>query len=497
VTDLPASTVTGLADGRWHRLHPATPFLRGGITFVAIAGFVLVQFRDVVLNMLTGGPDDRDPLLWISEHGYVGLALLGVLVVLALVVGGFYLSWRASSFRITDEVVEVRRGLVNRSHRRARLDRVQGVAVQRPFLARLFGAARLEVDVAGHDANVRLEYLGGAAADGLRRDILLLASGARAQGTSPVAAGSALDQRVAELLAPELDPALAAGERVVTMHAGRLLGSIVLSGSLVWLLVFTVGPVVAFGRGREIASFAVVIPGLIALFGFVSRRLTRSLRYTIAATDDGIRIGYGLFSTNNETLPPGRIHAIELAQPLLWRPLGWWRIRINRASNSRQNANQSTTTVLPVGDLADVERVLALMLPEAAGLADALVSRGGDGFTVSPRRARVLRPFSLRRNGFALRDGLVLLRRGWLLRTLVIVPLARAQSVSLAQGPLDRRLRLAEVRLHTVPGPVAATLGALDEGDAALFGATVSGDVVTAIAADRAHRWREGGAATA
>ncbi|MEB0307654.1 PH domain-containing protein, partial [Cryobacterium sp. 10I1] len=78
-------------------------------------------------------------------------------------------SWRMHTFRVSGEVVEVRSGLVFRSNRRARLDRIQGVNIVRPFIPRLFGAAKLEVSVAGQDANVHLAYLGSAAADALRR----------------------------------------------------------------------------------------------------------------------------------------------------------------------------------------------------------------------------------------------------------------------------------------------------------------------------------------
>ncbi len=100
---------------------------------------------------------------------------------LLLFIGGFYLSWRMHTFRITDEQVEVRSGILFRTNRKGRLDRIQGINIVRPFFARLFGAARLEVNVAGSDGNVQLAYLSGVRADELRRDILLLASGTQQQ----------------------------------------------------------------------------------------------------------------------------------------------------------------------------------------------------------------------------------------------------------------------------------------------------------------------------
>ena len=490
-----------LADGQWHRLHPATPLLRGGFAFVAILGFVVLNLRDVLIQLVIGGPDyGQDPVEWVVSNGYAA-GVLGIIAVgLLLFIAGFYVSWRMHTFRITDELVEVRSGILFRTNRRGRLDRIQGVNMSRPFLARLFGAAKLEVNVAGHDANVQLAYLGSNAADELRREILLLASGTRSEA-APAAAGasgSLLEKRARELLAPELDPDLAPVESVVQMHLGRLLGSLLLSNITLALIIIAIAIITFISTtGRFFLLFALV-PTIIGMFSYYFRRFTRSVRYSIAATDDGIRIGFGLLSTSNETLPPGRIHAIEVRQPLLWRPFGWWEIRINRAASStgRGGARQAETTVLPVGNRADVRKVMALVLPglddaTAATLESGMTGRGtANGFTSSPRRAVVLRPFSWRRNAFALTEDLVLLRRGAVWRQLDIVPRARLQSLGLHQGPLQRWLRLASIRLHTVAGPVDARLGAIDAAQATTAFGEIAAAAVRSAGTDTSHRWR-------
>ncbi|MDO8337338.1 MAG: PH domain-containing protein, partial [Microcella sp.] len=181
--------MTDFADGEWHRLHRATPLFRGGLAVLILAGVVFGNFRDRIVDLVFGdqgfggdpGDDDfgGDPLDFILRENLV-LAALGVaLLVLLLAVGGFYLSWRLHTFRITDEVVEVRSGILFRTNRKGRLDRIQGINIARPFIPRLFGAAKLEISVAGNDANVQLSYLRSGDADALRREILLLASGAR------------------------------------------------------------------------------------------------------------------------------------------------------------------------------------------------------------------------------------------------------------------------------------------------------------------------------
>jgi len=494
-----------LADGQWHRLHPATPFLRGGIAFVAIIGVIVVNARDVFLDTLFGGGGREIRFLErFAESSLILLAILAVVVILLLSVGGFYLSWRMHTFRITDELVEVRSGILFRTNRRGRLDRIQGINISRPFLARLFGAAKLEVNVAGQDANVELAYLGSAGADNLRLAILQLASGTRAAeaaaaaSSAPAGVAGLVESRVNELLAPELDPNAAPPESIVRISIPRLIGSLVLSEATVIAILAGVGIITTVIVTGEYGWIFALLPGLLGFGGYLASRLTRSLRYSIAATDDGIRVGYGLLSTTNETLPPGRIHAVEVSQPLLWRPAGWWEIKINTASQAASSSGATAkTTLLPVGDMSDVHRVLQLILPsladdESRALLEAGLAAGAhdDAYVTSPKRAAILRWFSWRRNGFVLISDAVALRKGAIWRSLVLVPQARMQSVSMHEGPLLRRMKLAELRVHTVAGPITAAIGALDRADVVRFFDEVAHAAVHAAGVDTSHRWR-------
>jgi putative membrane protein len=517
--------VSDFTDGEWHRLHPLTPLLRGGVTFVAILGVLIYNVRDILIDIAFGGPGgEGEPLVWLYENGYVGIAALVLIGGLVIVIGGYYLSWRMNTFRITEEVVEVRSGILFRRNRKGRLDRIQGINIARPFFARLFGAARLEVNVAGQDANVKLDYLASSAADELRRDILGLASGtriakaeARAEaevqaelptdavgqpGHRAAVVSHLIDQRVTELLAPELDPELAPPESVVSMHLGRLIGSLLLSGFTLFVLAFIAGIIWGVAATGSLVFLVGLLPALIGTSSFYVTRFTRSLRYSIAGTPDGVRIGFGLLSTSNETLPPGRIHSVQVNQPLLWRPAGWWEVKVNRASTSSAKgaAGQANTTILPVGNLDDVRKVLALVLPDltdarsAGVLVSGMTSNGApdDGFTNSPRRARFYLWFSQRRNGFAMLPGAVVLRQGVVWRQLTIVPEARMQSVAVHQGPVFRVARLASVRLHTVAGPIVPRLGALDSADAMGFFRDVADAAILSSSVDTSHRWRSG-----
>ncbi len=284
----------------------------------------------------------------------------------------FRLSWRFHTLRISEDDVEVRSGVLFRTHRRAPLDRVQGVNLTRPMVARLLGLAKLEVVGAGLDANVKLEYLSGKDAEAIRGDILRLASGRRlAEGRAEPGGRASFARQAAAAVGSGLqgivdgeDLSDAEPESIVRIPFGRLVASRVLSGSSLILIALVVGIVVAASVSTLWLLFTVV-PMFLAFGAYYVRSIARGLRYSIAPTVDGVRVTFGLFTTVSEVVPPGRVHAIEVRQPLMWRPFGWWTISVNRLSgrSSTDTSNDQLAAVLPIGTRADVERVLRILAP--------------------------------------------------------------------------------------------------------------------------------------
>jgi putative membrane protein len=489
--------------------------MKGGLFLVVVIGIIVTNLRDRLIGFFIPGGEEEwdysgDPIDFIVANNLILVAALVVLGVLLVLLALFWLSWRFHTFRITGDDVEVRSGVLFRTHRRAPLDRVQGVNLTRPMVARLLGMAKLEVVGAGLDANVKLEYLSTANAEAVRGDILRLASGRqldqqRAAGEAG-GEGRRRDRAVAAVSAgitgliegaegPVDEPA-----SVVHIPPGRLIGSHLLSNSTIWLLVIIGGVVAGSIIGTPWLLFSLV-PMLIGFGAYWFRQITRSLRYSIAPTAAGVRITFGLFTTITETLPPGRIHAVEISQPLFWRAAGWWRIRVNRLSgrSATDSAQQQFAEVLPVGTRADVERVLRLILPVLPEDAWPDVFEKGilgpaaeDPYTNTPRRARWLRPLSWRRNGFLLTPEALMLRSGVLRRALVVLPLARLQSIRISQGPVDRALDVANLTGHTVLGQVSGTLGILDRTAALDVWHGTAAGIVGAASRDRSHRWDSG-----
>jgi putative membrane protein len=249
-------------------------------------------------------------------------------------------------------------------------------------------------------------------------------------------------------------------------------------------------------------ALGIGIPFVIAAVAITWAQISKSLRYSIAPTPDGVRITYGLFTTITETIPPGRIFAVEVTQSLLWRPFGWWAIKINRMSGKSLSQQQSSTAqqfniVLPVGVAADVQRVLELILPDLPVEDRPLVwahgiqgpQADGDPYRVMARRAWWRRPFSWKRHGFAVTDYGLMLRRGNLWRKLAVFPLARLQGISAQQGPIDRLQRVGYLKAHNVAGPV---LGEVVGIESAIINESL-GDIArrasAAVQRDHGHRW--------
>jgi len=497
----------------WRRVHPLTPAVRGWLAMLVLAGAVLnIAVDDLVASYLghpvgPGAPPGQDldltragPVFWWALAGILTL-LLGVFTAAVLV------SWWFTRYQVSAEHVRVRSGVLFRQERQARLDRVQAIDIHRPFLPRVLGLAELKFEVAdaGQSA-VSLAYLTHAQARALRAELLgRLGLPAARPGTAegPAGPGPAGEPG---LPGPRRAPWAPTGDEehpVLAVPVARLVGSVLASGTAVVLalLLAAVPAVLLLDPARGAGLLAAWLPGLISFGTVAYRRVEQGWRFRLLRIPEGMRVRHGLLGVRSQTVPAGRIQAVGVDQPVLWRPFGWYRVRVNVAGYGAAAGESDAlrSTLLPVGTLPEVRTVLHLALPRVRGdelsalLGEGLHGAGDEGrFTTSPRRARWLDPLTHRRTGFAATDDVLAVRSGRLARRTAVVPHEKTQSVAVTQGPLERALGLADVHLHSTPGPVTVLVPHLDTGDArALAAAQAEHAAGARRLADGPHRAHE------
>lgn len=476
---VPEQPGAGTEELRWRHVHPVTPAIRSWKTLVAIVAIIFWQSADDIYRA-------RDVL----AHGglrWVFLALLAVVVVAGVY---SYLAWRFTRFAVGERVVHLHTGVLFRQQRQAHLDRLQAVDVVRPLLARVAGLAQLTLEVAGAtDSKVELAYLKEEEALALRAELLARAAGLTVE-QSPEAPEPVVEE------APE--------RTVLEVPPARLVGSILLSGTFLTFVVVMlagIGAVVATAvglirnDGELVGNALVLLPVVVGFGSALWTRFNGGYGFTAAISPDGIRLRRGLLETRAQTIAPGRVQAIELVQPLLWRRTGWWLARVNVAGYGIDLQDDTPTTLLPVGDAEQARLAVWLVMPELADLellSTAMEGTGPDGgVTLVPPRARILDPLTYRRKGYLVTDRALVVRTGRLRRVVQVVPHERTQSLGLSQGPIQRRLGLASLALHSVPGPVSPGIDHLDLDVARRLLAEQSVRAREARAHDRSERWME------
>ncbi len=398
----------------FRRLHPLTPVLRGWRVLA-------VLFALLLQNSLRS-PGALDVLVF-----------LGVGVPVALAYG--WLSWRFTRFGVVDGDLTLETGVLFRRSRRVTLARLEAVDVVRPLFARALGLAELRLEVAGAGSTeAALAYLSEPHAHRLRSELLARAAG--------------IDAATPE--APE--------HVLVRVPLSAVVWSSVLRGPVIagilWLVLVIAG---AMAVG-ELAALGLVVPLVLGTGGALVTYVMSNFDFTVAESPDGLRLRHGLLETRAQTVAPGRVQAVRVAQPLLWRRRGWVRVDVNVAGYGGGQGSGQSTTLLPVAPRPVALSVLQHVLPGVD--IDAVPLAG------VPPRARWRAPVQWRQLGVGADERVFVARRGRFFRELMAVPHARTQSVRLTRGPWQRRLGLATVHVDTAAGPVQVEAAHLDATEA-------------------------------
>lgn len=427
---------------RPRRTHPLTPVAEVGDKLPGILLAVFVLGRD-----LPGGLVVR-----------LGLALLVAVVGVGI---GWLVWWRRSFWFDADGDLRIASGVLTRNERRVQLSRLQSVEVSRPFLARLVGLAEVKPEVAGgENAHVRIAYLSEPEAVALRAELLARSAGVR--GAEPAAVEA--PERVLVRVPPR------------DLAVSTLLNENLILGVLVGGVIIVAAVVSGQSAGLVGLLLAAGIPGAGLVNGFLAY-----YDFSVAESPDGLRLRSGLLSTRAQTVPPGRVQAIRVAQPLLWRRSGWYRVSLNVAGSNHREGEESGVVLLPVAPYPVVHQLLSRVLPGVDIDAVDLVP--------APRPARFRAPMQHPRLACGLDDQVFVSRGGRLVRRVDIVPHARTQSVRVTQGPWQRWLGLASVHVDSTPGPVKPAARQRAAADARALAEAQAAHAATARLGFRPERW--------
>ncbi|WP_211591919.1 PH domain-containing protein [Microbispora sp. H10836] len=321
------------------------------------------------------------------------VAGVGLMVVLGM------LRWFTTTYRITPEHVQVRRGLLTRKVLTVPRDRVRTVDVTSHVLHRVLGLARVEVGTGTserrHEGRLKLDALTAAEAARLRVELLhrspaasTTASTTAVTVTPPAGSTPAAETELARMR-PEwvrFGPFTMSGLVTVGVVAG-FVSRLVSEGNVD---LGRVGPVretwrwfSAMSLPLEIATVVLVLVVFVSVastlgyvLAFGNFRLTRHAEGTLHVTR-------GLLTTRATTIEERRLRGVEVGEPLLLRAVRGARLAaVTTGLRAAQGAQRGGSMLLPPAPRERAVSVARLVLPRvSSGTPEAAASPVTAGLT--------------------------------------------------------------------------------------------------------------------
>lgn len=318
-----------------------------GRIVAALAILVLAPIVPTVVVMLIAGAG------WAPLSSVAGVwAAIAALLVLSRA-----LEWYATSYRITDERVELRSGVVSHNHRSLPRERIRSVDLTADPVHRLLGLAVVKIGTGAQGAGeLKLDAVARGEADRIRTALL----------------PSTSDEQEAPLA--RLNPAWLLYSAVTLSMMLAVWGAIASAfGSL--SDVFE-----KFGLYREIGELfrsvplwaGISVPVAAALLTGVLGAFLLSLElwwdFTLTREDSGtLRVRRGLLTRRSISLEEKRLRGVEVAEPLLLRWTGGARTNAIATGLSEQADGENqpdAKTLLPPAPRTQAMRVAAAVLRE-------------------------------------------------------------------------------------------------------------------------------------
>jgi putative membrane protein len=450
-----------MSDGADRRLHPATIVLRfikeAPQTLVALPAALAFSSR----SGLTGA-------LYLAAG--LGVALLAVK----------WLVWRRFRYGVGAAEIVIESGILHRNRRSIPFDRVEDVDIERTFLARLFGLAK-----------VRIETGAGGKDEGLLDSVSLAEAGRLREAVRAGRSGAVSAPSVEEAEAPPAQGLFAMGLPRLLVFGLFNFSFVYIAGLFALLQTFDrflpfdiydparwIGLVDEYLPARwtfgAIAAVLLVAVALGAVAG-VARTVARDYGFRLSLEGDRLRREQGLFTRKEAVISRRRVQLAEISGGPVSGLFGWSGLAFQTlGAGADRGGHQSAA---PFATRSEVESVLAEVAPlrlppppELVQVSRRHILRSVAG-TLLPALAGIaalshwlpLAPALLallpllvagaalerRYHRYAIADDLLFISRGVWRRRLWLIPLSNVQSLSLSRGPIQRRLGLATLAVDT------------------------------------------------
>jgi putative membrane protein len=452
-----------MSEGADRRLHPGTIALR----FVKEAPQTLLALPAALAFSSRGG---------LSGALYLAAALGAVLLAAK------WLAWRRFKYGVGAGEIVIESGILHRNRRSIPFDRVQDVDIERTFLARLFGLAkvRIETGAGGKDEGL-LDSVSLAEAQRLRETV-------RASRAEGAAAAPAAPDAPSLLFAMDVPRLLLFG--VFSFSLVYIAGLFALLQTFDGLLPFDiydparwVGLVDDYLPDRWTAGAiggVLLVAGLLGSAAGTVRTVARDYGFRLSLDEGRFRREHGLFTRSEAVIARRRVQLAQVTSGPLRQLFGWSGLAFQTLGSGTDRSGLQRAA--PFATRSEVAAVLAevppLRLPPPPALAQ--VSRRhilrSSAVRLGPALVAILalsawqRPALIllallpllavagalerRFHRYALEGDLLFVARGVWRRRLWLVPLANVQSLGLSRGPIQRRLGLATLAVDTAGAPL-------------------------------------------
>lgn len=436
-------------------------------------------------------------VLFTAGRGGWGWQVWAMLLVIpyALVSIGRYLSFR---YRYEENEMVVRTGFVFRNERHIPYARIQNLDAVQNLFHRMLDVVEVRVETgAGQEPEAKMSVVPKAAFEEMRRRVFAERSDlAEATPEAPAAVPERILLRLSALEVALFG--FIQNRGIVLIGAG--FGVLWEVGVMDRFLGTTFGEQ-APGRGAvrdilrgmfgsielpvdRIGLTFVAFLGFILLIRLLSMVLAlfRLHGFRLTRIGEDLRTEYGLLTRVSATIPLRRIQTLTIRESLLHRLFDRASVRVDTAgSDGGENDDKAKQRewlapivrrdelpgllheVLPGLDLAAVSwnavhpRAFRRVLKKTAQFAIAIpfLSALIVGWwslvllAVLLGGAFVAARLHVRHLGWAMTDGAVLFRAGWIWRQVSVAPFGKIQAVSLHESPFDRRAAMARVRVDT------------------------------------------------